>query len=502
MKLFRRFISLLIVLSFCCSAALAESPSAALWKAVNSLFFETENVTLTANATFSVDGLLFKSFNGIYKQDSANTTMTVSLDTPNYYTHKTHSGWYTVTANGQDVYVLDSGFADGKAYYDSNRSAGFGNTILNQDGIKEELHLLDALVSVASPLLDTVITGENGIYSINYKSGETPAFISAAVGVAAREAAWRYFGVGDYFSSVPAENFYFGNDQLIIYDDDWEAPYREAYQAIYNNTMPDNFWTIAPEAVIDKLSNYIEDCIYAPLREQYTKGAILRYADGSYSYFETIGEFYIATNEQFVDAVDYRANVRQWYLKKTGNVLTEAEQEAIYLSDNIELIDAYFTMCSEMDEYYHQLAKESGACGIIVDVDGTVTPILNYEAYIRDSYDYPSRSRELLKKMNNLQVDSLDFTFSMDEEGHIVGADGTVTLIFDGGEKVTITGNAAAFDYGNTHVATFDPVESNVVHCSEYWEKQYAQPIDKETTPASLPETIVFDGVEYRIIIG
>ncbi len=501
MKLFRRIISLLIVLSFCFPAALAESPSAALWKAVNSLFFETENVTLTADAAFSVDGLLFKSFNGIYKQDGVNTTMTVSLDTPNYYTHKTHSGWYTVIANGQDVYVFESGIADGKAYYESNRNAGFGTTILNQDGITEELYLLNALVSVASPLLDTVITGEKGIYSINYKSGEVPAFISAAVGVAAREAAWRYFGVGDYYFSYPSENFYFGNEGLIIYDDDWEAPYREAYQAIYNNSMPENFWSIAPEAVIDKLTNYIEDSIYAPLREQYTKGAILRYADGSYAYFETLSEFYIANNEQFVDSVDYRANVRQWYLKQTGNVLTEADQEAIYLSDNIELIDAYYTMCTEMDAYYQQLAKESGACGIIVDADGTVTPILNYEAYIRDSYDYPSRSRELLKKMNNLQVDSLDFTFSMDEEGHIVGADGTVTLIFDGGEKVTITGNAAAFDYGTTHIAQFDPAENNVVNANEYWENYYKQP-DEEPAPAPLPETIVFDGVEYRIIIG
>ena len=100
----------LIVMALCLAlTALADSPLYLFYDAVIELLFDTQNVTVTGHAEFSLDGERFKTADLGYVQDYTNSMLDLKLLTPRRYAPEKpdRESGYTVVANGENVYVME-----------------------------------------------------------------------------------------------------------------------------------------------------------------------------------------------------------------------------------------------------------------------------------------------------------------------------------------------------------------------------------------------------------
>ena len=89
--------------------ALADNELRIFYDSVTNLLFETNNVTLTGHAEFSLDGKRFKTADLNYIQDYTNSYYQLKLLTPRRdgsHEPDRESG-YTIIANGENVYVME-----------------------------------------------------------------------------------------------------------------------------------------------------------------------------------------------------------------------------------------------------------------------------------------------------------------------------------------------------------------------------------------------------------
>ena len=106
-KLFALLLALAMLLLS--ASALAETPAETLLDAGEDLLFHTENVTLTGEAVFFLDDLVFKTADAVYIQDGENSFWQLKLRTPRPTDPELgdkESG-YTIIANGDQVYVME-----------------------------------------------------------------------------------------------------------------------------------------------------------------------------------------------------------------------------------------------------------------------------------------------------------------------------------------------------------------------------------------------------------
>ena len=103
----------LILALLLCPAALADqdnwveaSPELYVG-AIEDVLFKVHNVTLTGEASFSLDGEWFKTANAVYRQDGENSYWDYRLTAPDFDGNRRENG-YTVVANGQYYYVMES----------------------------------------------------------------------------------------------------------------------------------------------------------------------------------------------------------------------------------------------------------------------------------------------------------------------------------------------------------------------------------------------------------
>lgn len=181
------------------------------------------------------------------------------------------------------------------------------------------------------------------------------------------------------------------------------------------------------------------------------------------------------------------------------------------MSDNEALWDAYVTIGEEMEQtYMDQLRSYPGAVVLYVDSDMKAWPVYDYNAYMLAAGGWNDFTVKdyILYRMARLELGDTDFTVTLDDQGRVTAAAGTVRLIVldqDGvGGDLDIVFDLTVSDYGKSDVAPFDPQQYGVVSWEEFAkdpEKYQLNTPEPEQTESVLPETLLFDGVSYQLIM-
>ena len=95
-----------VLIAGCLYPAYADETAAHIFDAVSQLLTETENVTLTGSATFSLDGEAFKFVETTYIQDGVNSKWILDLSSPRADGSFRENG-FTVIANNRFKYSME-----------------------------------------------------------------------------------------------------------------------------------------------------------------------------------------------------------------------------------------------------------------------------------------------------------------------------------------------------------------------------------------------------------
>ena len=193
------------------AGALAETPVRAMYDSVFYLLFDTGNVTLTGHAEFSLDGERFKTADARYIQDGTYSLWEWKLRTPRADGTEREGG-YTVIANGEKVYVMETFFP---GVYKTGTTAE-SYTILRES---VQLNLLRDLLRILVDQSDALL-GKDAVASSSDETGLTvqiqagkdvPEIVNTALNMTVQFVAKRYFDTDyDHVSErfmVPMENY-------------------------------------------------------------------------------------------------------------------------------------------------------------------------------------------------------------------------------------------------------------------------------------------------------
>lgn len=511
MKNKKRLLTLLIALILCtviAFAALAEGMLLTIWNAGSKLIFDTDNVSLTGHAAFTYDGELFKTFDGRYLQDGMKSYMQVTLDTP-MEDGSVYSGGYTVVAEDDTAYAIES-----------NRPRLYSRqTTLAEPSILTNTIMRDSLMRFAGLLLDLmedrmqgVITQENTdsgtLYRIHLKKGEAPEMADAALTLLMHLVGREYFYID------PDQKLYDTMPTDLAYAEDWDALFASEYQKAFQDPLPENFYDLLWDkngkatpmyARYEMVSNLI-DMRIEEADAAYDSGVALVLPDGSIQHYATHDEYVIAMGYEEVRYEDYRQAFLAYYEKKTGTPLSGEMMDAIFSSTNGELIDRYIAMATQMEEEYMNQVRAGGYSCALVDKKGVLTGYNDIH-----TVDYLHMlgnltvARRIFYTVTNVAVDTVDMEIALDQQGRITSATGsaafTLTDKFDKAHDLSVDFTGLAFDYGASHVDSFDPEAYGVISVEEYHQGYSINDVDdlQEEPVVQLPEKIVFDGVEYEV---
>ena len=182
-----------------------------MYDSIFNLLFDTNNVTLTGNAEFSLDGERFKTADAKYIQDGTNSLWQWKLLTPRKDGTEREGG-YTIIANGEKVYVMEAFYP---GVYKTGSTAE-SDTIMRRS---VQLNLLRDLLRILTDQSDTLL-GENAITSDSDDTGMTvhiqagkdvPELVNTALNMTVQFVARRYFDTDyDQISErfmAPMENY-------------------------------------------------------------------------------------------------------------------------------------------------------------------------------------------------------------------------------------------------------------------------------------------------------
>ncbi|MBR6187105.1 MAG: hypothetical protein IKQ41_12705 [Clostridia bacterium] len=196
----------LLACVLCVSIALAESSMAGLWQSGCDFLFHTDNVTVTGEATFSLDGERFKTAKLNYIQDGYHSYYGLTLLTPRADGTEQETGWTILADETGNYYVME-------AYFPGTYRIG---NSLPQNSLLRRTVRLDALANLGGlligqiePLLpDGVITQEekDGVKCVHLalSDGQTPDIALSALNVAAIYLSDRWFAIEH---SIPEDGY-------------------------------------------------------------------------------------------------------------------------------------------------------------------------------------------------------------------------------------------------------------------------------------------------------
>ena len=212
-RLIEKGITLMIAISVLALSvcAAAETPARQVYDTVFRLLSDTENVTLTGHAEFSLDGKRFKTADALYIQDGTRSLWQWDLLTPRADGSE-RKGGYTVIANGERVYVMEAFYP---GVYRTGTTAE-SSTILRRS---VHLNLLSDLLRILADQSGELL-GENVLQTESEEGGLTvrlqagndvPEMVNTALNLAVQFAAKRYFETDyDFISErymIPMENY-------------------------------------------------------------------------------------------------------------------------------------------------------------------------------------------------------------------------------------------------------------------------------------------------------
>ena len=200
MRTIKRWTAALLAVLLCLTlagGAMAESPAKTLLRGARRLFFETDHVTVTGEAVFSLNGEVFKTLRLNYIQEDYRSYYGLQLLTPRGGEER-ETGWIII-ADGPDICVME-------AYYPGLYRLG---TTEQQNTLVRRTARIEALMSMAEALFAevasdlpegavTVTPGEAGTETaIRLGIGDVPQVANSALTLAALYAGQRFFGIDE-----------------------------------------------------------------------------------------------------------------------------------------------------------------------------------------------------------------------------------------------------------------------------------------------------------------
>jgi len=202
---------MVLVLTLFTVSAFAETPVRAMYDSIFNLLFDTNNVTLAGHAEFSLDGERFKTADLRYVQDGTNSLLEWKLLTPRRDGSEREGG-YTVIANGENVYVMETFYP---GIYKTGSTAESA-TIMRRS---IQLNLLRDLLRILSDQAESLL-GKDAVTAESDQTGMTvhiqagkdvPELVNTALNMTVQFVARRYFDTDyDQISErymVPMENY-------------------------------------------------------------------------------------------------------------------------------------------------------------------------------------------------------------------------------------------------------------------------------------------------------
>ena len=169
-----------------------------VFRASEELLFETENVTMTGQVNFSLDGAWFKTADAEYIQDGEDSLWKLILTSPRAEGGERVNG-FTVVANGERIFAME-------VYHPGTFRTGTDSA---QSTILRRTVQMDLMVSLVKTLLEQpdLLQGSGTVESVGAEDGgkeiriraggDVPALVNSGLNVLAQYAAKRYFAT-DY----------------------------------------------------------------------------------------------------------------------------------------------------------------------------------------------------------------------------------------------------------------------------------------------------------------
>ena len=495
--------------------ALAEGVLGTLYRTATALLFDTENVTLNAHATFTLDGELFKTLDGTCVQDDSNSKLQLMLKTPKA-DGSIYEGGYTVIANAGRAYSIETAMPQVYNTYNCSTS----NSLLSTTALRRAIvELGGAIVEVCEgAFADKITTTADAVgtqYHIALAEGQAPRLVNAAGTLLAQAVARRFFYIDpDLYTPQYSE----GVRGCDVEFEDYDASFAAAYKEKFGEEFPEDFYeqlwgedgSMNKELYdrYDAVTKQIYE-LQQQAQDEYENGVAMICADGSVKHYETRDAYMIDNDLQSVVFEDYDALFLKYYKEKTGNELTALELQAIQMSENWELSDAYYEMSGELFdqqyEHYMQILVEDGQHAMLqVKADGSYRLIDNVDSYWRNEGNNNTPTIQVLSTMEKVTLGDTDVTVETDTEGRFAAGSGKVCLLVEdcagAVRRLEVEFELSAGDYGTSQVEQFDPEALHVMDWGEYIEALDRGEVVLPSQP-DWPETVVFNGVEYDIVL-
>lgn len=506
-----RVLACAMALVMLCAGALAEGSATAIFESARALAFNTDNVTLSAEAKFTFDGEWFKTLHGDYLQAGEDSFMRVMLDTP-YADGSVYTGGYTVIGNGSHVFYNDTKQGN---YYMETTTAPSSSVLRNTTLTQAVTALAGAAVQtldsdLSAHITETEVTSGR---SFDVSFDRVPALLNDAMTYVLVE----YINT-HYFN----KNLTTYSDATFIYED-YSELLKHCYRTLYGEDMPESIYddmysankkkAASAQEKYDKASNAVNEITNNALNER-DSGMLYVRTDGTYQWYEDEEDYMRAEGIKTVIYTDFDAALRLYYEKTYGQTYTDEMAQAIMNSTNEELWNAYLAVTSAMEQsYIDEFKDDKEAVSVLVRADGTAEPRYHI------TNDSDTVTRRIMRMFNSLTLDSLKATVKMDEASNLTSAAGTAEFTIKDrkgkAHALKVEFNFVATDYGTTKVDEFDAEKLGFVTYEEFM-KQTTNNGDKPVIDGenetetqewnwnqyqellkSLPRTITFAGQEY-----
>ena len=513
---FKRIVSLLCAAVMACAVLPVIGENAAnggvstATRALIDLLFRTNNVTLDMDASFTYDGIQFKTIRGHLVQDDFGTVIDAD-----YFTVRpdgsSYSTFWKVHAVGDEVWSYDS--HDGK-YYSENYTEP-SDSVVSHDGNDDTLIAMTGaameLVDLAAPSISAVEETAGGKrITVTLQRGSVPSYLNNVADYLINEAAWRYMSLylarDEYNDEGFPEDYDDETGTEICYEDDYALLVQYLSELKGEEVTEDDLMQMYEEddPLINEAYAAMERMVYSTA-EQYEGGWLYVSVDGTCTWYASQAEMIIAEDLRTIIYEDEDLAFIAYVKETTGETITRNDILGIYLGDNMDLWDAYFAMYTEMDNRYLDMLGEhplgyvraDGALEAVDDID-------TFYSQAASGDDVVSIAREALENKAAVRIGDSVFVFDLDAEGRITAISADVSLDFinaDGSvHPVTVKLTASATAYGESKVGDFDPEAWGVPSFSEYYRLSEMGLLDEEDDETvTLPETVTLNGVTYPV---
>ena len=488
----------LVLAGVCALGAFSEKgPIREVYDAGMALMFDTPNVTLTADVSVARDGKLFKTVKATYVQDGQNDDIDAHFYTvrPNGTSYE--SFWRVRGVDGY-AYSMDS---MGAPYYSTYSHESEASVMDKSIPVYPLLSFGSSVMGMADLLFPNAAVREDNVIRVRFDGKDSPEALNDLAEQMVRYAAMRFMGLNVEMhpdDPAPAE-------EIRTLWQDVDKAFAVGYEKLYGEPFDDEGfyygeWSEEKEERSTAVWNEWNARI-AEAADGRTDGCVCILADGTVIYTDSYAEGLRAIGEHDLYYDDIEETFLVYLKERTGDAWDMRTLNAAFASSNGKLWDRVNALWEDMSRHYEE-ALGDAPMGL-VRRDGTLEIVEDPDRFEQEwnmgghfSIAYMS-----LTRMVDVRIGETDVAFTLDSEGRVIGAEGTVNLIFVGEhgreETITVTLKLGASEFGSSRVEAFDPEEWGVKSFSE-WLKSGGND-EVMQTPEPLPSKVTLEGVEYEL---